>query len=201
MAVSSNPDSSYRGKVVVVGDGGCGKTCLLEVYRSGEFPEKYVPTVVDNFISEVEIDGKKLYLTLWDTSGQEDYDALRPLSYNNSDLILICYSVVGRKKDKAFENVENRWLKEVGSLCPRVPIFLVGLKTDLRRGDPGEKDRHITYDEGQALATTIGAKAFNECSSREKENVKEIFEQIARYIIAHGGKSVRRRTRKRFICC
>jgi len=198
MDIGSNTNKSYKGKVVIIGDGACGKTCFLEVYRSGEFPEKYVPTVVDNFVSEVEIDGKKVYLTLWDTSGQEDYDALRPLSYNKSDLILICYSV--DRKD-ALENVEKRWLKEVGSLCPRVPIFLVGLKTDVRSDKPGEEDLYITHKEGQDLSTRIGAKAFNECSSLKNENIKEIFEEIARYIMAHGGTGMKRRTRKRFICC
>lgn len=55
--------------------------------------QSYVPTVFENYVAEVDCDGKKVELALWDTAGQEDYDRLRPLSYPDSHVILICYAV------------------------------------------------------------------------------------------------------------
>jgi len=108
---------SARKKLVIVGDGTCGKTCLLIVFSKDEFPEVYVPTVFENYVADIEVDGKFLWLAfrtgnsgtfpdikylllgkqvelaLWDTAGQEDYDRLRPLSYPDTDVILMCFSI------------------------------------------------------------------------------------------------------------
>ncbi|KAG5985639.1 hypothetical protein E4U43_005962, partial [Claviceps pusilla] len=86
---------SYSKKIVVVGDGGCGKTCLLISYSQGYFPEKYVPTVFENYITYPthSPSGKTVELALWDTAGQEEYDRLRPLSYPETDLIFVCFAI------------------------------------------------------------------------------------------------------------
>lgn len=103
---------AYSKKIVVVGDGGCGKTCLLISYSQGYFPEvytayslhlkyctdytqKYVPTVFENYITYPthQPSGKTLELALWDTAGQEEYDRLRPLSYPETDLLFVCFAI------------------------------------------------------------------------------------------------------------
>ena len=64
-------------KLVVVGDGECGKTCLLTVFTKGKFPTEYIPTVFDTAVVECCVRGRTTELMLWDTAGQEDYDRLR----------------------------------------------------------------------------------------------------------------------------
>lgn len=75
--------------------GGCGKTCLLTVYAENRFPEEYVPTVFENLITTIPSPtdpSKTIELALWDTAGQEDFDRLRPLSYNDTDVILVVFA-------------------------------------------------------------------------------------------------------------
>ncbi|KAI1303043.1 Ras-like GTP-binding protein RhoL [Halotydeus destructor] len=117
-------------KIVVVGDGMVGKTCLLVSYTSGNFPpEPYVPTVFENFAGSQECDGIEHNLTLWDTAGQEDYERLRPLSYPGADAFLLCYAI---DNIHSYQNITAKWHPEVKHYCPRVPYILVGTKMDLR---------------------------------------------------------------------
>uniref|UniRef100_A0A4W6FNB2 Ras homolog family member B n=1 Tax=Lates calcarifer TaxID=8187 RepID=A0A4W6FNB2_LATCA len=124
--------AAIRKKLVIVGDGACGKTCLLIVFSKDQFPEVYVPTVFENYIADIEVDGKQVELALWDTAGQEDYDRLRPLSYPDTDVILMCFSI---DSPDSLENIPEKWTPEVKHFCPNVPIILVGNKKDLRNDE------------------------------------------------------------------
>ncbi|XP_032255038.1 rho-related GTP-binding protein RhoD-like [Phoca vitulina] len=124
--------AAIQKKLVIVGDGACGKTCLLIVFSKDQFPEVYVPTVFENYVADIEVDGKQVELALWDTAGQEDYDRLRPLSYPDTDDILMCFST---DSPDSLENIPEKWTPEVKHFCPNMPIILVGNKKDLRNDE------------------------------------------------------------------
>jgi len=175
--------SELRRKLVIVGDGACGKTCLLIVFSKGTFPEDYVPTVFENYVADVEVDNRRVELALWDTAGQEDYDRLRPLSYPDSHVVLICFAI---DLPDSLENVQEKWIGEVMHFCPKVPVMLVGCKKDLRRDGPTienlrkQNQRPVAPEQGQAVAQKIGARMYLECSARTGEGVREVFQHATR---------------------
>ncbi|CZT25020.1 probable RHO1 PROTEIN [Ramularia collo-cygni] len=170
----------YSKKFVVVGDGGCGKTCLLISYSQGYFPEKYVPTVFENYITTVEHkpSGKGVELALWDTAGQEEYDRLRPLSYPETDLLFVCFAI---DCPNSLENVLDKWYPEVLHFCPTTPIILCGLKSDLRNKRTciellkTQGLTPVTKAQGADVAKKMSAM-YMECSSKEMTGVHEIFD-------------------------
>ncbi|XP_067875686.1 ras-related C3 botulinum toxin substrate 1-like [Heterodontus francisci] len=173
-------------KCVVVGDGAVGKTCLLITYTTNDFPEEYIPTVFDNYSTTVTVDGHVVNLGLWDTAGQEDYDKLRPLSYPQTDVFVICFSLVS---PASFQNVRVKWYPEVKRHCPNSPIILVGTKLDLR--DDKEtieklKEKNqvpISHQQGAQIAKEIGAAKFIESSAFKQKGLKTIFEEAIRAVI------------------
>ncbi|XP_061418916.1 rho-related GTP-binding protein RhoA-C-like [Lethenteron reissneri] len=186
--------TTLRKKLVIVGDGACGKTCLLIVFSKDQFPEVYVPTVFENYVADMEVDGKQVELALWDTAGQEDYNRLRPLSYPDTDVILMCFSI---DSPDSLGNITDRWTAEVRHFCPNVPIVLVGNKKDLRNDDNAKrelakiKQEPVRVEEGRDMANQINAFGYMECSAKTKDGVREVFEMAARAAL-----QVRKRKKK-----
>ncbi|ANZ74743.1 BA75_01748T0 [Komagataella pastoris] len=181
-------------KCVVVGDGAVGKTCLLISYTTNRFPHDYIPTVFDNYSANVLVNGEPFKLGLWDTAGQEEYDRLRPLSYPQTEIFLICFSVV---EPNSFENVKNKWIIEIRHHVPSdVLILLVGTKIDLR-DDPHTLDSlhemgydPITQEEGEALAKELGCVNYLECSASTQQGVKEIFDYAISAVVQAGQPNI-----------
>jgi len=178
-------------KLVVIGDGAVGKTCLLISYANNRFPEDYIPTVFDNYVVNLTAGDQTIELGLWDTAGQEEYDRLRPLSYANANVFLVCFSVVN---PVSFENVTTKWYPEVIHFCPDVPQILVGTKLDLRN-DPSTLDRlksnsqsPIQMEGGQDLAKKIKAVKYLECSAKTGENLKTVFDEAVKAVLFAPGK-------------
>ncbi|KAG7663271.1 RHO1 [[Candida] subhashii] len=185
-----------RRKLVVIGDGACGKTCLVAVFSQGKFPDIYIPTIFDNFITDLEIDDKKVELAIWDTAGQEEYDRLRVLSYSNAHAILICFSLV---VPDSLDNVLEKWVGEARHFCKDAALILVGCKADLRydeevlQGLREQKKQPLSGSEGERVARIIGAKYYIECSAKTGKGVKDVFETATRESLKVGKKCKKNR--------
>lgn len=191
-------------KAVVVGDGAVGKTSILSSYTKNQVPSEYNPTVFDNFNASVILDNKTYNLHLWDTAGQEDYDRLRPLSYPDSDVLVLVYSIIN---PHSFENVKSRWLPELRQYCPGVPIVLVAAKIDLRESEEASLRLHdkglalIPTSEGARLAHEINAYAFVECSAFTQSGLSDVFVAAIRAVIADSSKTHKKKLEGRGPCC
>jgi Ras-related C3 botulinum toxin substrate 1 len=153
------------------------------------------------------VDGKPISLGLWDTAGQEDYDRLRPLSYPQTDVFLICFSIVS---PPSFDNVKAKvcshapvspeaastnliwqWYPEIDHHAPNIPIILVGTKLDLRE-DAATLDslrqkrmEPVSYEQALVCAKEIRAYKYLECSALTQRNLKSVFDEAIRYGISY----------------
>jgi len=142
-------------------------------------------------VISIEIDGVEVEIAIWDTYGQEDFDRLRPLSYPESALIVICFAI---NYKSSFHSIGERWIPEILFFCskPKVPLLLVGCKSDLRKGKESgdrkgnvEEDvEEVTAEEGCRLAEDIEAVGYMECSSRTREGIQDVLEKVARVVIS-----------------
>ncbi|KAJ8351596.1 hypothetical protein SKAU_G00230720 [Synaphobranchus kaupii] len=168
-----DPSQSVKCKIVVVGDSQCGKTALLHVFAKDCFPENYVPTVFENYTASFEIDTQRIELSLWDTSGSPYYDNVRPLSYPDSDAVLICFDI---SRPETLDSVLKKWKGEIQEFCPNTKMLLVGL----------------SYDQGSNMAKQINAP-YIECSALQSENsVRDIFHVATLACVNKNGKHVKR---------
>lgn len=187
---------------MLLGDGACGKTSLLNVFTRGYFPTVYEPTVFENYVHDIFVDNVHIELSLWDTAGQEEFDRLRSLSYDDTHAIMLCFSV--DSKD-SLENVESKWVGEIAENCQGVKLVLVALKCDLREqntddeggaeegreGGNREKKEMINYNQGLEVARRINALRYLECSAMRNRGVNEAFTEAARVALSvkqNGGK-------------
>ncbi|CAJ0607397.1 unnamed protein product [Cylicocyclus nassatus] len=183
-------------KCVVVGDGAVGKTCLLISYTTNQFPFEYVPTVFDNYAVTVMIGGEPYTLGLFDTAGQEDYDRLRPLSYPETDIFLVCFSVVS---PTSFENVREKWIPELAHYCPKTPFLLVGTQVDQREERTvvekliRNRQKPISKEMGEKLARDMKAVQYVECSALTQKGLKNVFDEAIMAVLEPKPRSIRER--------
>ncbi|OGM46413.1 GTP-binding protein RHO3 [Aspergillus bombycis] len=167
-----------RRKMVLLGDGACGKTSALNVFTRGFFPTVYEPTVFENYVHDIFVDNVHMELSLWDTAGQEEFDRLRALSYEDTHVIMLCFSV---DSPDSFENVATKWVEEITDNCPGVKMVLTALKCDLRKDEfENPNPNAITYEQGLAKAKAIGAVKYLECSAVQNRGIMETFYEAAK---------------------
>lgn len=166
-------------KIVLVGSEAVGKTSLLIRFHQNSFPGLYVPTVFDSYWKEMSVDGNEYGLLLWDNSGNDDYIRLRPLSYPQTDVFLVCFDINNRE---SFMKLQNTWLPEVKRYQNGTPIIIVGNKMDIRSESQLENASNdfVLHVEGVRLALREGA-IYCESSAKENRGVKEVFQTAVRY--------------------
>jgi len=187
-----NLSNCTRIKIVVVGDGAVGKTSLLISYATDKFPEEYVPTVFENYSTQIpREDGSSILLHLWDTAGQEEYDRLRPLSYPSADIVLLCFSTVNKA---SFHSIKEKWFPEVHHYIPTVPYMLIGTKIDCRENkqvDPnlGRFDP-VDQATGKKFADEIKALKYLEVSAKTRQGLVVVFQEAMNAVLHARGESV-----------
>ena len=177
MALSNyveNGKYDYNFKIVIIGDAGVGKSCLINRAAKGKFTSDYSPTLGFEFQSfSTNIENKIIKLQVWDTCGQEVYRSLISNFYRNSSLAMMVYSINSKE---SFLNI-NRWLKEIKiNSNPDIKIILIGNKADL------ENEREVTYEEAKKYKEENQILYFEETSAKTGLNAKKVFEESAKIL-------------------
>ncbi|KAG6523233.1 ras-related protein RIC1-like isoform X1 [Zingiber officinale] len=165
-----NPEFDYLFKLLLIGDSGVGKSCLLLRFADDSYLESYISTIgVDFKIRTVEQDGKTIKLQIWDTAGQERFRTITSSYYRGAHGIIVVYDVTD---EESFNNVKQ-WFSEIDRYASEsVNKLLVGNKCDLTA------NRVISYETGKAFADEIGIP-FLETSAKDATNVEQAFMTMA----------------------
>jgi len=167
-------DYDYLFKLVLIGDSGVGKSCLLLRFADDSFTDSYISTIgVDFRFRTVNIDMKTVKLQIWDTAGQERFRTITSAYYRGAHGIIMVYDVTNYE---SFEHVEE-WLNEVNRHASESTLkLLVGNKADL------QDDKKVRSEEAKKFADTLGI-SFLETSAKNATNVEAAFLTMAKQLI------------------
>jgi len=173
MATSKSAAYDYLIKLLLIGDSGVGKSCLLLRFCDDSFNPTFITTIgIDFKIRTIDLDGKRIKLQIWDTAGQERFRTITTAYYRGAMGILLVYDVTD---ERSFNNVRN-WIRNIEQHASEgVNKILLGNKCDMKEKRAVDKER------GQALADEYGLK-FLEVSAKSNINVEEAFVSLARDI-------------------
>eukprot|EP00299_Pterocystis_sp_00344_P005074 c163_g1_i1.p1 GENE.c163_g1_i1~~c163_g1_i1.p1 ORF type:complete len:287 (+),score=67.44 c163_g1_i1:536-1396(+) len=183
-------------KCVVVGAQSTGKSSFVVTAVTGQFPEQPLSTFIENSLTNAVINGRSITIAFWDGLRNENFSRLRVLSYPQTNVFLMCFAVNHRD---SFERVTSEFVPEIRQRCPKVPILLVGLKSDLRESSgsnpeiPSDTNSFVTREEAIACSNKIKAVEYLECSALNKTGLQEI---VLRSAVAG-----QRQVRSERLCC
>lgn len=168
-----NSEYDYLFKLLLIGNSGVGKSCLLLRFSDDTYTNDYISTIgVDFKIKTVELDGKTVKLQIWDTAGQERFRTITSSYYRGSHGIIIVYDVT----DQESFNGVKMWLQEIDRYATSTVLkLLVGNKCDLK------DKRVVEYDVAKEFADA-NKMPFLETSALDSTNVEDAFLTMARQI-------------------
>uniref|UniRef100_A0A6B2EF17 Ras-related protein Rab-43 n=1 Tax=Phlebotomus kandelakii TaxID=1109342 RepID=A0A6B2EF17_9DIPT len=172
MAMSVDDTFDFLFKIVLIGDCGVGKSCVVERFKSGHFVERHGNTIgVDFSMKSINIEGKKIKLQIWDTAGQERFRTITQSYYRSANGVIIVYDITKRS---SFLNLQ-RWIEEVRRYtASSVILILIGNKCDM------ESLREVEFSEAEAMCEFVPEILFvMETSAKENTNVEEAFMCLA----------------------
>ncbi|XP_004487032.1 ras-related protein RABE1c-like [Cicer arietinum] len=167
-------DPDYLIKLLLIGDSGVGKSCLLLRFSDGSFTTNFITTLgIDYKNRAIQLDGKKMMIQVWDTAGQERFRTITNTYYRGAMGVLLVYDVTD---EFSFNNIKN-WMHSIEQYASdNVNKILVGNKADMN-----ERKRAVPTSKGQALADEYGIKFF-ETSAKTNLNVDKVFFSIVKDI-------------------
>ncbi|XP_074035853.1 RAS oncogene family member Rab8 [Leptinotarsa decemlineata] len=165
----------YLFKLLLIGDSGVGKTCVLFRFSEDAFNTTFISTIgIDFKIRTIDLDGKKIKLQIWDTAGQERFRTITTAYYRGAMGIMLVYDITN---EKSFENIKN-WIRNIEeNASADVEKMLLGNKCEL------EEKRQVSKERGEQLAIEYGIK-FIETSAKASIRVEDAFFTLARDIKA-----------------
>ncbi|KAM8930387.1 ras-related protein Rab-43 [Pelodytes ibericus] len=176
----ADSDYDFLFKLVLIGDAGVGKTCLVQRFKSGLFAERQGSTIgVDFTMKTLEIQGKRVKLQIWDTAGQERFRTITQSYYRSANGAIIAYDIT---KKKTFASIP-RWIEDVKKYAgSNIVQLLIGNKTDMH------EFREVQLEEAKTLAQHYDIISAIETSAKDSSNVEEAFTQMAvELMMRHGG--------------
>ena len=163
----------YLFKILIIGESGVGKTCLLLRFTEDSFTTTFLTTIgIDFKIKIINLENKLIKLQIWDTAGQERFRTITKTYYKGAHGIILTYDVTDQD---SFKNIRN-WIKQIEANAQgNVKRVLVGNKCD-------KPDRVVTEEEGKKLADDY-SMSFFETSAKTNKNVTEVFYHLTKEIL------------------
>ena len=160
-------------KIVVLGDGGVGKSCVTIQFTQNHFVREYDPTIENSYRKQVTIGEEAFMLDILDTAGQEEYSVMRDQYINSGQGFLLVYSVTAKRSFETIGELKEKIVQVKDK--PKFPMVLCGNKCDL------EKERKVTLEEGKELAKQWGISFF-ETSAKARINIEEAFVELVQQV-------------------
>ena len=170
----SEEDEIY--KVVLVGEAGVGKTCIISQFTTGKFDSEYITTLTTQYLrKEINFsDGKKLVFDIFDTAGQEKYRSIAKLYYKNARAVILVYDITS---EDSFKQLKEYWYEQVKEVATDNYIIAIAAnKSDLY------EERVVEDQEGEDFASSVGA-IFASTSAKNDSGITALFDNIGRKIL------------------